>query len=243
MNLAHYINYTLLKPTLTERDIIDFCYRAKENRFYSVCVNSSYVPLVKQLLENTTIKISSVVGFPLGAASTASKVFEAKKAVKDGADEIEMVINLGFLKSKNHVSVLKDIIDVKLAIEDIPLKVIIEISELNKNEVIKISEICIDANADYIKTSSGFSKNGATLTDVKIIKKTVRNAIKICAHDGIDDYDTALKFIDAGADRIGTASIFETIDRTLQIRNIKIYKQYIETLTSSEILELSSIKK
>ena len=154
MNINAYIDHTLLKPTTTERDIIDLCNEAKRFQFYSVCVNSSYIPLAKQLLSKSSVKICSVVGFPLGAMSTASKVFEAQKAVHDGADEIDMVINIGFLKSKNHVAVLKDISDVKMAIGRIPLKVILEISELSKNEIVKACEICLDAKVDFIKTST-----------------------------------------------------------------------------------------
>lgn len=237
MDISKYIDFTLLEATTTERDIIDFCHKAKENKFYAVCINSAFVPLATQLLENTDVKISSVIGFPLGASSTASKVFEAQKAIQDGADEIEMVINIGLVKSKNYVSVLKDITDVKLAIGTTPLKVILEISELNKNEVIKACEICIDAKADYIKTSTGFSKNGATLTVVKIIRKTVRNNIKISAFDGIDDYETALKYIDAGVERIGTTSTIETTENSLQIRNTKVYRRYIETIQGSNVLK------
>ena len=206
MNLNSYIDHTILKPTATEKDIIDLCEEAKEYNFYSVCVNSCFVPLAKQLVEKSSVKICSVVGFPLGAMSTEAKVFEAKKAVEDGADEIDMVINMGFLKSKNYFRVLKDISDVKIAIGKVPLKVILEISELSKNEIILASEICLDANADFIKTSTGFSKSGATLTAVKIIRKTVKNKAKIKASGGIRDYETALKFIEAGADRIGTSS-------------------------------------
>jgi deoxyribose-phosphate aldolase len=243
MNISQYIDYTLLEATSTEREIIVFCQKAKENRFRAVCINGSFVPLVRELLEDTNIKTCSVVGFPLGAMATEAKVFEAKKAIKDGADEIEMVINLGFLKSQNHVSVLKDISDVKMAIGNTPLKVIIEISELNKNEVIKACEICLDANVDCIKTSSGFSKNGATLTDVKIMKKTVRNSIIICASGGIDDYDTAIKYIDAGAERIGSSSNIESIENVRQIRNTKIYRRYIETVGKTEALKAEKIKK
>ena len=206
MNINAYIDHTLLKPTTTERDIIDLCNEAKRFQFYSVCVNSSYIPLAKQLLSKSSVKICSVVGFPLGATSTASKVFEAQKAVHDGADEIDMVINIGFLKSKNHVAVLKDISDVKMAIGRIPLKVILEISELSKNEIVKACEICLDAKVDFIKTSTGFSKSGATLTAVKIIKKTVRDRAKIKASGGIKDLETAQKYIDAGVSRIGTSS-------------------------------------
>ena len=206
MDISQYVDFTLLKSTSTEREIIDLCHEAIQNNFYAVCINSAYVSLAKQLLEKTSIKICTVVGFPLGAMSTAAKVYEAKKAIEDGADEIEMVMNLGYLKSKNHVSVLKDISDVKFAIGKIPLKVILEISELNKNEVIKACNICLDANADYIKTSSGFSKRGATLIAAKIIKKTVRDATKIAASGDIEDFETGMKYIEAGVDRISISA-------------------------------------
>ncbi|GAA3611705.1 deoxyribose-phosphate aldolase [Flavivirga amylovorans] len=209
MDIPKYIDYTLLNPTSTERNIIDLCHTAKRNGFYSVCVSSSYVALAKQLLEKTDVKICSVIGFPLGSMATASKVYEAKQAIDDGADEIDMVINLGFLKSKNYVSVFKDISDVKLAIGTKPLKVIVEVSELNKNEIIKACEISLDANIDYIKTSSGFSKGGATLTVVKIIKKTVKDRIKICASGDIKDVETAKKYIDIGVSRINVSSDFK----------------------------------
>jgi deoxyribose-phosphate aldolase len=163
------------------------------------------VPLAKQLLNKTSIKICSTVSFPLGAMSTQAKVFEARKAIEQGADEIEMVINIGSLKSKSYLAVYKDIIDVKLAINGKVLKVIIEISELNKNEIIKACEICMDAKVDYIKTSTGFSNSGATFTAVKIIKKTVKDHVKIVAAGEIQDYDTALKYLQIGADRIGAS--------------------------------------
>jgi len=206
MTINKYIDHTALKPDTSERDIIKLCTEAKKHQFYAVCVNSSYVKLAKELISKTPVKICSVVGFPLGAMSTEAKVFEAKKAIEDGASEIDMVINIGLLKSKNYVAVFKDISDVKLAIGKIPLKVIIEISELSKNEIIKICEICIDANADFIKTSTGFSKSGATLTAVKIIRKTVKDQVKIKASGGIKDFETAQKYIEAGANRIGTSA-------------------------------------
>lgn len=214
-NISRYIEHTLLKPTTSERQIINLCEEAIENNFYAICVNSCYVALAKQLLQGTGVKICTVIGFPLGGMSTEAKVFEAKKAIEDGADEIDMVINLGFLKSKNYVLVFKDIRDVKLAIGRMPLKVIIEISELNKNEVIKACEISLDAKADFIKTSTGYSKSGATLTAVKIIKKTVRDDAKIKASGGIKDYDTALKYLEAGADRIGTSAGVNIVNMTL----------------------------
>ncbi|WP_417873383.1 deoxyribose-phosphate aldolase [Xanthomarina gelatinilytica] len=206
MSINQYIDHTLLKPTTSKTDIKVLCDEAKEYRFYSVCVNSYYVSLAKHLLTRSNVKVCSVVGFPLGAMSTDAKVFEAKKAVEDGADEIDMVINIGMLKSKNFVAVYKDICDVKIAIGNTPLKVILEISELSKNEIIRACQICLDAKADFIKTSTGFSKSGATLTAVKMIKKTIKNKAKIKASGGIKDHETALKYIDAGADRIGTSS-------------------------------------
>lgn len=209
MNIFKHIDYSLLKSTTTEREIIDFCHDAKDNQLNSVCVNSSYVALAKQLLNNTNVKICTVVGFPLGAMSTDAKVYEAQKAIKDGADEIDMVMNLGYLKSKNYVSVLKDITDVKLAIGKVPLKVVLEISELNKNEIIKACEICLDTNVDYIKTSSGFTKSGATLTCIKMIKKTVKNRIKIIASGGINSLETAKKYLETGAHRVDTSSLLK----------------------------------
>lgn len=206
MTINHYIDHTLLNPSATERQIIDLCNEAKKYDFHAVCVNSCYVALAKQILSKTSVKVVAVVGFPLGAMSTDAKVFEAKNAVNEGADEIDMVINIGFLRSKNYVAVFKDISDVKAAIGKTPLKAILEISELSKNEIVKICEICVDAKVDYIKTSTGFSKSGATLTAVKIIKKIVKDQAKIKASGGIRDLETALKYIDAGADRIGTSS-------------------------------------
>ncbi|MDG1728365.1 MAG: deoxyribose-phosphate aldolase [Algibacter sp.] len=243
MDISKYIDYTLLKPTTTEGEIIELCDKAKENGFYSVCISSCYVALAKQLLEDSKVKVCTVVGFPLGSMSTEAKVFEAEKAIEDGADEIDMVINLGYLKSRNHVSVLKDISDVKLAIGKTPLKVILEISELNKNEIIKACEICLDARTDFIKTSTGFSKNGATLTAVKIIKKTVRGRARIKASGGIIDLDTALKYIDAGAERIGTSVPMKSKKNSRQIRNTKIYKDYIETVLNTKSSNTKEVEK
>lgn len=138
--------------------------------------------------------------------STEAKVYEAAKAIEQGANEIDMVMNIGRLKSKNHVAVLKDISAVKRAIGFTPLKVILEISELSKNEIIKACEICIDAKADFVKTSTGFSKSGATLTAIKIMKKSVKGLLEIKASGGIRDAETALKYIDVGVTRIGASS-------------------------------------
>jgi deoxyribose-phosphate aldolase len=241
MDISKYIDYTLLKATTTERDIIEHCNQAVQNNFYAVCINTTYVALAKQLLEKTDVKVCTVVGFPLGAMSTAAKVFEAKKAIEDGANDIEMVINLGYLKSQNHVLVLKDILDVKYAIGKTPLKVILEISELNKNEIIKACEICLDAKVNYIKTSTGFSKSDATYTAIKIIKKTIRDAAKIVAYGDIDDFETAIKYLEAGADCIGTSTNITSGNRTLQNRNAKIYKKYLDINQRESILDVNKV--
>lgn len=219
MEINKYIDHTALKPSTTERQIIDLCNEAKQHQFHAVCVGSCYVALAKQLVSKSSVKVCSVVGFPLGNISTEAKAFEAKQAVEDGADEIDMVINIGFLNSKNYVAVFKDISEVKKAIGKIPLKVILEISELSKNEIIKACEICMDARADFIKTSTGFSKSGATLTAVKIIRKTVKNHMKIKASGGIKDYETVKKYIDAGADRIGTSSGVTVLSEEMSTSN------------------------
>jgi len=206
MNLNRYIDHSLLSASATEADVLRLCDEALKYDFYSVCVNSCNVVLAKQALERSNVKICTVVGFPLGAMSTAAKIFEAKTAIEQGATEIDMVMNIGRLKSKNYLAVLKDISDVKNAIGKTTLKVILEISELSKNEIVKACEICIDAKADFVKTSTGFSKSGATLTAVKIMRKTVRKQLKIKASGGIRDAETAQKYIDIGVDRIGASS-------------------------------------
>ncbi|WP_455169369.1 deoxyribose-phosphate aldolase [Aegicerativicinus sediminis] len=220
MKINRYIDQTLLTPTATEGDIIALCNDAKRYEFQTVCVHGCYVPLASQLLKNSNVKVCTVIGFPLGSSSTETKVFEATNAIANGADEIDMVINMGFLRSRNYVSLLKDISDVKAAIGKHPLKVILEISNLSKNEIIRACEICLDANADFIKTSTGFSKGGATLTAVKIIRKTVKDRAKIKASGGIRDYETAMKYIDLGVERIGTSSGIEIVSEAAVVDTV-----------------------
>lgn len=229
MNISKFIDYTLQKETITKDDIVELCENAKQNKLYSVCVHSEYVFLSKQQLHESDVKICAIIGYPFGDASTKSKVEEAKKAIKDGADEIDMTLNIGSLKRQNYISVLKDICDIKFAIDNTPLKVCIEISKLSKNEIIKACEICLDAKVDYIKTSNVFNKNSATLTAVKIIKKTVRDTVKIKASGNIDDYAMGIKYLDAGAERLGTSTVLKLEDQTRQIKNSKIYRQFLES--------------
>lgn len=207
MTFNQYIDHTLLKPTATATDIIALCNEAKMHEFFSVCVNSCYVKQAKSQLKDSTVKICSVIGFPLGAMSTEAKVAEAQQAVKDGADEIDMVINIGALKSKAFDTVWQDIEAVRKAIPNSLLKVILEICYLDEIEIIKASELAVNSGANFIKTSTGFGTNGATVNAIKLMKSVTNNTVvKIKASGGIRDTKTALKYINLGVDRIGTSS-------------------------------------
>ncbi|WP_336069083.1 deoxyribose-phosphate aldolase [Mesoflavibacter sp. CH_XMU1404-2] len=206
-SLNTYIDHTLLKATATEQDIINLCNEAKTHQFFSVCVNSCYVSLAKAELENSNVKVCSVIGFPLGAMSTKAKVEETKQALKDGADEIDMVLNIGFLKSKNFDAVWQDIEAVKQVMPHNTLKVILETCYLEEIEIIKASELAINSGADFIKTSTGFGTGGATIHDVKLMKSVAEKCnVKIKASGGIRDTKTAKAYIEAGAERIGTSN-------------------------------------
>ncbi|WP_397362531.1 deoxyribose-phosphate aldolase [Olleya sp. R77988] len=206
-SLSQYIDHTLLKPTATKTDILKLCKEATEHQFFSVCVNSCYVSLAKAELKDSNVKVCSVIGFPLGAMSTKAKVKETKHALKDGADEIDMVINLGLLKSKDFKAVLKDIKSVKKEMPNHVLKVILETCYLDNKELVKASQLAIEAGADFIKTSTGFGTGGATTEAVKLMKNTINNGLtKIKASGGIRDTKTALKYINIGVQRIGTSN-------------------------------------
>ena len=206
MSINRYIDHTLLKPTATEKDIITLCEEAKAFDFFSVCVNSCYVSLAKEQLKNSKIKVCSVIGFPLGAMSTKAKVSEAQSAIQDGADEIDMVMNIGFLKSKDYGKVKNDIESVKNAMPHHTLKVILETCYLEDNDIIKASELAIQAGADFIKTSTGFGTRGASIHDIELMKGVTKNTIKIKASGGIKDAKTALEYINLGVERLGTSS-------------------------------------
>lgn len=208
-----FIDHTLLKPTATATDIKNLCKEAIDNDFFAVCVNSCYVELAKKELKNSGVKVCSVVGFPLGAMHTDAKAFEAKLAIDNGADEVDMVINLGLIKSQNWEMVQKDIEMVKNAIGNKVLKVILETSYLNEEEITKVCEIAVLAQADYLKTSTGFASSGATEEDVRLMKKAVNNQAKIKASGGIRDLSTALTFIKLGVTRIGTSSGVKIINQ------------------------------
>ncbi len=203
--LNQYIDHTLLKPTATPEDIIALCKEAKDYNFYAVCVNSCYVYLAANELKDVDTKVVATIGFPLGASLTEAKVREAKLAVQKGADDIDMVINIGFLKAELYKSVREEITAVKKAIGRRVLKVITETCYLSNSEKKMASEIVKKAGADFVKTSTGFGEGGANLQDIQIIKGTIGDHPKIKASGGIKTNEEAIAFIKAGVSRIGTS--------------------------------------
>ena len=210
MNIAKMIDHTILKPNVTDADVIKVCDEAKEYGFFSVCVNPYFVPLVAKELKGTDVKVTSVIGFPLGANTTEMKAYEAKKAVEDGANEIDMVLNVSALKDQKYDFVKNDIAAVVEAIKGKAiLKVILETCLLTKDEIVKASELSKEAGAQFVKTSTGFSTGGATAEDVALMKKTVGDALEVKASGGVRDYATAKAMVDAGATRIGASASVE----------------------------------
>ncbi|MGX8794704.1 deoxyribose-phosphate aldolase [Fusibacter sp. JL298sf-3] len=207
MNLAQYIDHTILKPDVTEADVLKVCTEAKTHHFYSVCVNPYYVKTVAEALKGSDVKVTSVIGFPLGQNTTALKALEAKQAVEDGANEIDMVINVGALKDKKDAFVLEDIRAVVDAIKGHAiLKVIIETCLLTEEEKVRACRLSKEAGAQFVKTSTGFSTGGATAADVKLMKDTVGEALEVKASGGVRDSETARLMIEAGATRIGASA-------------------------------------
>ncbi|CAM1374165.1 deoxyribose-phosphate aldolase [Tenacibaculum xiamenense] len=206
MNINQYIDHTNLKPTATKNDIVKLCKEAKDHNFYAVCVNGSYVKVAKESLGTDQVKVAAVIGFPLGAMSTEAKIFEAKQAIDDGADEIDMVIHIGKLLEGDHQYVENEISQIKKAIGNKILKVILENCYLTPGLIKQASELSINAKADFIKTSTGFGTDGATAEDILLMKEIVDDQIQIKAAGGIKDIKTAKKFIHFGATRLGTSS-------------------------------------
>lgn len=207
MNLAKYIDHTILKPDASRDAVLKVCLEARENHFFSVCVNPYYVPLVKTELAGSDVKVCSVIGFPLGANTTGIKALEAKQAIDDGADEIDMVINVAALKNGELDLVAADIHAVAEACSGRALlKVIIETCLLTDAEKVKACELAVAAGADYVKTSTGFSTGGATVSDILLMRKTVGPEIGVKASGGVRDRETALALVEAGASRIGASA-------------------------------------
>jgi deoxyribose-phosphate aldolase len=207
MDIAKYIDHTILKPEATAEDVKRLCAEAKEYNFASVCVNACYTKLVSTELKETDVKTCVVVGFPLGAMTKESKAFETTEAIENGADEIDMVINVGALKAKNY-DLLKEDIEavVNAAAGKAIVKVIIETCLLTDEEKIKACEISKEAKADFVKTSTGFSSGGATKEDIALMRKTVGPDLGVKASGGIRDFKTAMDMINAGASRIGASA-------------------------------------
>ena len=201
------IDHTLLKPTTEQKDVEKLIAEAKEYNFFSVVVNPYWVAFAKQQLKDTDIAVVTVIGFPLGANTPTTKAFEASEALKNGADEVDTVINIGALKNADYQTVLEDIQGVVLAARGTALvKVIIETSYLTDFEIVKACELAKEAGADFVKTSTGFSDNGATVADIALMRKTVGTDMGVKASGGVNTLETANAMIAAGATRIGTSS-------------------------------------
>ena len=206
MDIAKYIDHTLLAADATKERIEDLCREAAEHHFASVCVNSCWVREASALLDGTGVHVCTVVGFPLGAMETKAKAEEAAIAVSNGADEIDMVLNIGFLKSGMDSEVLEDIKAVREACRGRILKVIIETCLLSDEEKVRACILSKEAGADFVKTSTGFSKGGAEVHDVALMHRTVGGSLGVKASGGIRDLDTAMAMIEAGATRIGASA-------------------------------------
>lgn len=206
MNYNKFIDHTILKPEASETQVIKLCEEAKEFDFASVCVNPCHVSLCARLLANTDVKVCTVIGFPLGANTAEVKGFETSNAVKNGATEIDMVINVGALKDKKYDVVFNDIKAVVDNADGKLVKVILETCLLTPDEIVKACELSKDAGADFVKTSTGFNKYGATVEDVALMRKTVGKDMGVKASGGVRTREDMLKMIEAGANRIGASA-------------------------------------
>jgi deoxyribose-phosphate aldolase len=206
--VSHMIDHTLLKPDATKDQVAQLCYEAKKHSFASVCVNPSYVKLCADLLKDSDVLVCTVIGFPLGATSTESKAFEAQKAIRDGATEVDMVINVGALKSRDYERVVRDIAAVARAVHagGAILKVIIEAALLTDEEKVAACQLAKVARANFVKTSTGFGPGGATAEDVALMRRVVGPGMGVKASGGIRSYEDAKKMIAAGASRIGASA-------------------------------------
>jgi deoxyribose-phosphate aldolase len=217
MNIAGMIDHSLLKPDATHAQIEQLCKEGRKYNFATVCVNPVWVKLCKELLAGVTVKICTVSGFPLGASKPEVKAKEAEMAIKDGADEIDMVMNVGAFKGGDFRLVEEDIKAVRSAIgKDKILKVIIETGLLTNDEKAKATQLVKSCGADFVKTSTGFVYGGATVEDVRLLRKIAGNNMGVKASGGIRDYQTAKSLIEAGAKRIGTSSGVKIVEESLR---------------------------
>lgn len=204
--LAAFIDHTLLKPDASRAQIERLCAEAREQGFFSVCVNGSWVLTARSLLEDSEVKVAAVVGFPLGAATSDTKRFETEAAVDDGAHEIDVVLNLARLKAGDDRYVLNELFEVVEAADERTVKVILETCLLTDEEKIRACQLVVESGAHFVKTSTGFSTAGATIADVKLMRETVGPKFGVKASGGIRDASTALAMIEAGATRLGTSA-------------------------------------
>ncbi len=212
MKMNKYFDHTLLAANATRSEVEQLCKEAKEYDFMSVCVNPYFVPLAKKELAGSDVKVCTVIGFPLGQMSTKAKVFEANDAVKMGADEVDMVINVSALKDQDYDYVRNEIHEIKKACEGKLLKVILECCYLSKEEIKKASELAKEAGADFVKTSTGFGKGGAKAEDVKIMRETVGSDMGVKAAGGIHTLADFKAMVDAGANRIGCSHSIQIME-------------------------------
>ncbi len=204
--LAKYIDHTLLRPEATKDEILKVCAEAKEFSFKGVCVELKWIPLVAEQLNGTSVLPVTVISFPAGSDSTSSKVSQTSQAVRDGAKEVDMVLNRTLLKEKNYAAVLADISGVVEAAKGTPVKVILETSELTRDEKIVACTLSKAAGASFVKTSTGFSKSGATAEDVALMRETVGPEMGVKASGGVRTFSDAQKMVQAGATRLGTSA-------------------------------------
>ncbi|MEK5272074.1 deoxyribose-phosphate aldolase [Aeribacillus sp. FSL K6-8394] len=214
-NISSYIDHTLLKPEATGKDIEKLCEEAINYQFASVCVNPYFVPLASNLLMGTRINVCTVIGFPLGANTTIIKVKETEEAIQNGADEIDMVMNVGALKERNDQGVFQDIEDVVKAVQGKIVKVILETCLLTEEEKKRACLLSKEAGAHFVKTSTGLASGVATVEDVTLLRKVVGDRMGVKASGGIRDRKTAIKMIESGASRIGTSSGVEIVKSDL----------------------------
>lgn len=214
MKMNKYFDHTLLAANATRSEVEQLCKEAKECDFMSVCVNPYFVPLAKKELAGSDVKVCTVIGFPLGQMSTKAKVFEANDAVKMGADEVDMVINVSALKDQDYDYVRNEIHEIKKACEGKLLKVILECCYLSKEEIKKASELAKEAGADFVKTSTGFGKGGAKAEDVKIMRETVGSDMGVKAAGGIHTLADFKAMVDAGANRIGCSHSIQIMEES-----------------------------
>lgn len=213
MNYNKMIDHTVLKADTPLETVKRICDEAMEYGFASVCINPCHVAYCADYLKDNDVNVCTVIGFPLGANTSAVKVFETKDAIANGADEIDMVMNIGALKDKNYDLVRNDVKAVVEAANGTLVKVILETCLLTEDEIKKACELCVEAKADYVKTSTGFSTRGATIEDVQIMKAAVQGKAKVKAAGGVRTHEDMVKIVEAGADRIGTSAGCSLVDK------------------------------